>query len=242
MLLRIALCATMVLLSACVRHSKPITAPPLKPIDRSAYVDLIPGCRLRVVTPLFSSRAAGQAFRASLGKHSVGAESSSKSSSGSTTTLHAPPGFVKRNRIVHGHGGGSTITLHAPPGFVGYETAYYLLKARSNRLGSKIAFQYATITREGAVTRETRPRSQLFPVPRNIRFFRLAFLIRKSSSDHNMALLGTHRKDALNAWTAAILAHPEACRNLKGRSCMWIPAGIAVRPEIKKSGRWEPLR
>lgn len=205
MLLRIVLCASMALLSACVPHSKPPAPASPKPVNPGAYVDLIPGCRLRVVTPLFAPGTQERALAKLLSKT------------------------------------GSSTTLKAPPGFIGYETAYYLLKPSSDR-SARIAFQYATVTKNGTVTRENQPRRQLFRVPRNIRFFRAAFLIRKSSSDHNMALLGTHRKDALNAWTAAILAHPEACRNLKGRSCMWIPTEIAVRPEIKKSGQWAPLR
>lgn len=205
MLLRIVLCASLVLLSACVRHSRPIAAPPLKPIDRSAYVDLIPGCRLRVVTPLFAPGTQERALAELLSKT------------------------------------GSATTLKAPPGFIGYETAYYLLKPSSDR-GARIAFQYATVSKSGTVTRENRPRRQLFRGSWNTRFFRLVFLIRKSKSNHNMALLGTHRKDTLNTWTAAILADPDACRNVKGRSCLWIPAGVAVRPEIKKSGQWAPLR
>ncbi|HEX7361716.1 MAG TPA: hypothetical protein VF283_14600 [Bryobacteraceae bacterium] len=206
MLLRIALCASMVLLSSCVRHSEPLAPAPPKPVNPRAYVDLIPGCRLRVVAPLFA------------------------------------PGTQKRALAKLLSETGSSTTLKAPPGFVGYETAYYLLRPRSDHRGASIAFQYATTNKSGVVTRENRPRKRLFRVPREIRFFRLVFLIRKSNSDHNMALLGTHRKDALNAWSAALLADPDACRNLKGRSCMWIPAGIAVRPEIRKASRWEPLR
>ncbi|MGH9640382.1 MAG: hypothetical protein ACRD3Y_09995, partial [Bryobacteraceae bacterium] len=194
------------LLSACVRRPKPLAPAPPKPVNPSAYVDLVPGCRLRVVTPLFASGTRKCALAKLL------------SETGSSTTLKAPPGFV------------------------GYETAYYLLKPRSDHRGSSITFQYATTTKSGVVTRENRLRKQLFHVPRDIRFFRLAFLIRESRSDHNMALVGTYRKDILNDWTAAILADPGACANHRRRVCLWIPAGIAVRPEIKKASGWTPLR
>jgi hypothetical protein len=180
MSLRVTLCLSVLLLSGCVKRSRPLAKTPPQPIDPSAYVDLSPGCRLRAVTPA---------------------------------------------------------------GSAGYETAYYLLKPRSKGQGAAITFQYATITKAGVVTRVNRPRTRLFRAASDIRFFRLVFLVRVSRSDHDMALLGTARKDTLDPWTAAILAHPESCANLRDRICSWIPEGTAVRPEVEKvQGNWTPLR
>jgi hypothetical protein len=187
------------LLAGCVAHRVP---PPV--LDNAAYIDLQPGWRLRVVTPILKS--GGYQLRASIPETS-----------------------------------GGTITVSAAD-FIGFETAYYAVSTPAE--GMRIEFLSATITRGGETTPQPQPLVPLFNLPARVRFVRLIYLTRVSEADHDMAVVASDQKETLDALTSAVQANPGNCETTRGAFCSWVPAGIAVRPELQKpkSNEWIPAR
>jgi hypothetical protein len=140
---------------------------------------------------------------------------------------------------------GNTITLRAGADLLGYETAYYAVKAR-DRTGARVLFSSAEITKDGLVTPQPRPVAGLFQLPRWVKFVRLVYLQRASQADHNMAILASNRIDTLARLTGQVEANPAACKTYGSDFCSWIPVGIAVRPEVQRVVQgvkeWVPAR
>ncbi len=166
--------------------------PPI-PEKSGYFIDLEPGWRLRVVTPILKS--GGYELRTS------GAE-----------TI------------------GSSITVPAAD-FIGFETAYYSVSKPDER-GMRIAFLSATTTKGGETAPQPQPLVPLFDLPASVRFVRLIYLIRTSQMDHNMAVVATDQKEALDALTKAVQSNPGNCATRLGVYCSWVPTGISVRPEF----------
>ena len=145
-----------------------------------------------------------------------------------------------------GEGGIPYITATAGSEFLGYETSYYTVEER-NGGGVRLKFSSAEIVRDGTTTPAKRPVAWMLQLPRNARYLRLLYLLRASRADHNMAVLATGERGALEDLTQEVQADPATgCQSRRGRVCEWIPAGIAVRPELKKSVdgivQWTPAR
>jgi hypothetical protein len=188
-------------LAGCAAHRIPPKPPVL---ENAAFIDLQPGWRLRVVTPILKS--GGYQLRASVPETS-----------------------------------GGTITVSAAD-FVGFETAYYSVSNAEG--GVRIEFLSATITKGGETTPQPQPLMPLFNVPAGVRFIRLIYLTRVSEADHDMAIIASDQKETLNTLTSAVQADPSNCETKGGAFCSWVPAGIAVRPELQKprSSEWIPAR
>lgn len=136
---------------------------------------------------------------------------------------------------------GDTITVRASPDFLGYEIALYeIVPERSG--GVKVRFASATLYREGQRVPQTAPAVRLFEFPRWARHVRLIYLIRASSSDHNMAVLAVKRAEELGPLTRRIGNTPAACRADRATLCGWIPDGIAVKAEEWRGGQWQAVR
>jgi hypothetical protein len=192
------------LLSGCAARHARAPAATLQPVS-PGYIDLEPGWRLRVVTPILKSGG----YRPEFSDETIG---------------------------------GNTITLSAGNDFLGYEVAYYTVKARNG-----VRFLSAETTRDGRTTPQPRPMAHLFQLPHGVRHVRLIFLARLSQADHNMAVAAAKDIDALEAITRGVLANPsEACHVGVGAFCAWIPAGIAVVPQLRKmvdgAVQWVPAR
>ena len=141
---------------------------------------------------------------------------------------------------------GNTITLSASDDFLGYQTAYYSVGPRS-RTGVRIAFISAEDTKSGVTgTSQAIPALPLFQLPRDVRHVRLLYVTRKSRTDHDMAVLAAKNQELLAFLTTDVQKDPAFCRSTHGVFCSWIPAGIAVRLELRKtvSGaeQWLPVR
>jgi hypothetical protein len=193
----------LVLAACAARHTHaPVAA--VQPIGPS-YIDLEPGWRLRVVTPILKSGG----YRLKL------------------TAQTADAG---------------TVTLHAGDDFLGYEVAYYAVRAHNG-----VEFVSAETTRNGRTAPQPQPVAHLFQLPRGVRHVRLIYLVRVSQADHDMAVAAAKDMDALDALTRRVQANPaDACRTEPGAFCAWIPAGIAVVPQFKKTidggFEWAPAR
>jgi len=143
-------------------------------------------------------------------------------------------------------GSGTTITLSVGADFLGYETDYYRLTPRTHG-GVHITFALAEATKDGQTIRQSAPVVNLFESLRGSRYLRLLYLRRASEADHNMAALGADRKDPLEALTRRVQSDPAACvSDTPPDVCLWMPVGIAVRPEIWNvvdgTKEWTPAR
>ncbi len=180
-------------------------AQPLPATPDASYIDLQPGWRLRVVTPILKSGG----YR-----------------------LHAASQRVD----------GNAITVSAGDDFVGYETAYYAINGR-RRAGVSVRFQSAEITKASQANPQSRAMVPLFQLPRWATHVRLIYLERVSRADHDMAVAAAKDATSLETFTRAVQANPtDACRAGRRTYCSWIPAGIAIRPELPKNGQWVPAR
>lgn len=178
------------------------------PVQRGDSIDLLPGWRLRVVTPIL--RSAGYRLKA-----------------------------------LNEQTENNTITI-AGSDFLGYETAYYAVKARRCR-GVRVEFTSAERNQNGETRSEDRPLVRLFELPRRARYVRLIYLLRSSRADHDMAVVAATGTKSLETLTEQLEADPAgSCRSSKSAYCSWIPDGIAVRAEVQKSAhgekQWEPVR
>jgi hypothetical protein len=158
------------------------------------YVDLQPGWRIKVVTPILKS-----------GK------------------------FVTDAQVVGQKG--NQMIVKVGPDFVGYELAYYAVRAHSGG-GVSIRFSSAQIFRNGRPTKQSRPTVPLFDLPTNMSFIRLIFLIRVSKADHDQGILAASSLGQLEELTRDVEIDPEGnCRAFAEAVCSWIPRGIAAQPE-----------
>jgi hypothetical protein len=134
---------------------------------------------------------------------------------------------------------GNQLTLRAAD-FGGYETSYYSVEPR--RPGVRVRFASAEVTREGVTSPATKSVVPLFTAAARNRYVRLVYLTRVSTADHNMAVISCEKLNDLEALTRAAQANDPVCG--KDPRCSWIPAGIAVRPELKRpaDGTWAPAR
>lgn len=191
--LSIALCLATL---ACRTARLPTVAATPKPAV-GTFIDLEPGWRLRVITPLV-----------------------------------AGVGYVLKTAPVEEQG--NTITLKTGADFLGYETAYYDV-----REGLDVRFANAQVTREGKSTPQPKPTHPLFRMGHGMKHMRLVFLERGSATTHDMAVLTAKAPATLDELTVRLQSSPSSgCQ----RGCEWVPAGIAVRPEMQKSGAWLPAR
>ena len=191
-------------LTGCAARKPHAPAAAVQPIGPS-YIDLEPGWRLRVVTPILKS------------------------------------GGYRLQSIAQTVSGGA-VTLTAGDDFLGYEVAYYAVKARNG-----VEFVSAETTRDGRTTPQPQPVAHLFQLPRGLRHVRLIYLVRVSQADHDMAVAAAWDMQALDALTRRVETHPsDACHDEQGAFCAWIPAGIAVVPQIPKringAVEWDPAR
>jgi hypothetical protein len=112
----------------------------------------------------------------------------------------------------------------------GYEVSHYLAQGhRNGRVHLK--FTSAEITKDGHTVPEAAAPHLPFQFPNKGQFIRLVFLVRISESDHNMAIVTADTQDLLETFTSQIRQNPNACQVTNTVSCVWVPEGIAVRPQ-----------
>ncbi len=137
-----------------------------------------------------------------------------------------------------------TVTVAAKSDFLGYETQYYRVEKRGR--GVRIRFNSATSTKNGQTVARNEPIIDLFRLPPHDRYVRLVYLLRASRADHNMAVIAASQIAKLESITDSIQRAPTACVSSPQGFCSWIPAGIAVRPEMQQvsgnASEWVPVR
>jgi hypothetical protein len=209
------LCVSLILVASCSHRSSQPSLP-ARSSEPSSYIDLEPGWRISVITPLTRS--------------------------GVFTPQRRNSGEVKDSD------GGLTMTLQADSDLIGYERSYYQVEAlrrRNHRGGIRVKFAEAQNVIDGKLTPSSKPRVPLFVLPDKTRYVRLLYLVRSSDSDHNMAVLAASTPEHLQALTGKVQHSPlQACTLDQTHICVWVPAGIAVRPEkhLAASDNWVPAR
>jgi hypothetical protein len=117
--------------------------------------------------------------------------------------------------------------IEAGTDFLGYEKDFYSVKRDNN--GVRVRFRRGEVWHNGKVQKVHAPRVTLFEHIENSHV-RLVFLTRASEADHNMAILSSGDLPLLDEMTHEVTTWAE-CRSGRDGSCIWVPNGIAVRPE-----------
>lgn len=133
-----------------------------------------------------------------------------------------------------------TITMQTGKDFEGYQTDYYQVRAADNSL--RINFRLGEVRRnDGSQNKTSHPRVPLFSVSNDRQCVRLLFLTRSSDRDHDQAILTASSARQLELLTNQVQSNlVENCKNQSETSCVWVPAGVAVRPEKKRGREWVP--
>lgn len=132
------------------------------------------------------------------------------------------------------------ITIETGKDFEGYETDYYEVRAADNLL--RINFRFGELRlNDGSRHRTLHPLVALFNAPNKEQYLRLLFLTRSSDRDHDQAILTASSVQQLEVLTNRVQTTPvESCKIQYETSCVWVPAGVAVRPEKKRGREWVP--
>ena len=190
-------------------------------ISSPDWIDLQPGWRVRVVTPIL--RSGGYVVNASPAQAGGGDRARQDFSLSQNSTLHT--------------------TLSTNADLIGYEVSFYSIKPWRGG-GVQVIFHSAEINREGQRTLSRQPIAPLFQLPRQASWVRIVYLSR-GSRDYDAAILAANRQDLLPSLTRQLQSDRSMCKIARDTFCAWIPAGIAVIPESRSGGEgkkeWVPV-
>jgi hypothetical protein len=136
-------------------------------------------------------------------------------------------GYMANAHSVQENGG--TITL-SDSHLIGFQVSDYAIEGRADGR-VRVKFRSAETTRDGKASPEIKPPALPFPLPRKNQHVRLIYFVRSSQADHNMAIAASKSLVALNTFTNRLRVDPGVCGKDDFVSCIWVPPGIAVRPE-----------
>jgi hypothetical protein len=96
----------------------------------------------------------------------------------------------------------------------------------------KVELNSVLLTKDGKTARQRQPALALFDLPDTARFVRLLYLVRVSGADHDMAIVAAATPGVLEELTTAIESNPgENCAISGLGYCKWVPKGIGVKIE-----------
>lgn len=190
--------------------ARPRVAIPSTPVHAASldWVDLEPGWRVRVITPMLSS--GGYLLK-------------TEPARGQGADADASPATTRE------------VTLSTGTDFTGYEVSLYSVRPCRGG-GVNVIFDSAEIHKQGQVTRSRQPIQPLFQLPRETRWVRILHLAR-GGHDYDSAILAATRRDTLEALTRQVQSDPSACKSAGDAFCSWIPLGIAAIAESRRDGR-----
>ena len=189
---------------------RPKVAIPTTPVHAASldWIDLQPGWRVRVITPMLAS--GGYLLK--------------------TEPAPAQSVDADASRAIE-----REITLSTGKDFTGFEVSLYSVKPCRGG-GVNVIFDSAEIHKPGQVTRSRQPILPLFRLPREMRWVRILHLAR-GGHDHDSAILAATGRDALEALTPQVQSDPSACKPAGDAFCSWIPLGIAAIAESRRDGQ-----
>lgn len=186
---------------ASVPPQAPGTSAPLR-----SFVDLEPGWRLTVITPMRKEKG----------------EADWKYGQPNTRTETSQSGGVSNINV--------TIELD-PSTMFGFERSLYSVEATGLRWVESMR------NLNGNETKAAGPLLDTFGGKARKQRMRLLFLTRGSDLNYNMALLRAKDAKAMEALTQKVrLAPATGCTG----DCVWVPPGVAARPEKLSGPDWVP--
>ncbi len=142
---------------------------------------------------------------------------------------------------------GNTISLSADKDLEGFEIDFFSVQPREGG-GVRIEFVYGEVRKNDQTVPQSRPGTVLFQVPPALKFLRLVYSVQmvRGELDHGMAFLAADEMSSLETSTRKLQINPNNCNNDEHIYCCWIPAGVAVVPEVRTKGikadTWDPVR
>jgi hypothetical protein len=119
---------------------------------------------------------------------------------------------------------------------VGFETAWYILAPRGRNQGHRLSLERAETFVHGKLIAAAKP-SHASVLPHDqLSFYRLFFLTRRSSQDHDILLLGARNREAIEGHSAQIRKEGEAvCTKLQSPDvhCVRVPMYSAISAELR---------
>ena len=130
--------------------------------------------------------------------------------------------------------GGLTLELRANPDLIGYEVAWYDIRAREDHNGFRIVPRSAELHIEGKVEPEPAPKVNQFVFEASARWFRFMVKTRVSRNDYGIVVLSASTASDLEARTAAFSRDATAfLASAKKDSYVAVPREIEVNPNVR---------
>ena len=215
---RIFLFASVTITLGCAHPKAAIPGPPVDHTS-SEWIDLQPGWRVRVITPVVAGGGYLVKTTPILGQTTDGEASERRSPSAT-----------------------NAIVVSANSNLIGYGVSLYKVKPRREG-GVRVVFDSAEMHEKELVKRSRKPIDLPFQFTKTARCVRILHLSR-GTHDHNAAILAANSLSALEGLTREVESRPAACQAGTDASCSWIPPGIAVIPESwrasDRQGQWQP--
>jgi hypothetical protein len=215
---RVLLFAVITITSNCARPKAAIPAPPASHAS-SEWIDLQPGWRVRVITPVVPG--GGYVVKTTPVEDQTSDAKASERRSPSAT---------------------NAIVISATSNLIGYEVSFYDVKPRRGG-GVHVVFDSAEVHKKDQWSRSRQPIDPLFHFVSDARYVRILHLSR-GTHDHDAAILAASRHEALETLTRRVESDPAGCQSSRDALCSWIPSGIAAIPESWRSaggqGQWQP--
>jgi hypothetical protein len=144
-----------------------------------------------------------------------------------------PPGAsTLEATTVSGNGKTLTVDVKSSANFLGYETAWWNIEPRPDRMGLLFVAGTAEARIGDKVTEEAQPRFNYLRFSPDAAYFRLFFLTRISHADHDIAILSARSLPELDDETAKLEENPNACGTPAKPLCVLVPKEVAVVPHI----------
>jgi hypothetical protein len=216
--IRVLLFPAITIASSCARPKVTIPGPPVSH-GSSEWIDLQPGWRVRVITPVVAG-----------GGYVVKTRPIEEQTGGTTADERRSPG------------GSNAIVISATTNLIGYEVSFYNVKPRRGG-GVRVVFDSAEVHKKEQWAHSRQPIEPLFHFVKDARYVRILHLSR-GTHDHDAAILAASRHEALETLTRRVESDPAGCQSSRDALCSWIPSGIAAIPESWRSaggqGQWQP--
>jgi hypothetical protein len=185
----------------------------------SGFLDLPPGYRLKLVSPILREGA-------SAGASALATDTVSGTDSKLSLTVKSSKDFL-----------GYEISWYAieanPPAHAN--------QRQPGTFVSRVVFSTAESHLGNQVTTSAQPRNNYLAFPETAAYYRLFYLTRVSQADHNVAILSASTRAELDRQTPAFNSDPDACGKAAPHTCVALPKEVAVTAYVTVTANGAPL-
>jgi hypothetical protein len=125
---------------------------------------------------------------------------------------------------------GLTVELKASANLLGFETAWYAIRAKERGVGFAIAPLYSESHIEGKAERQPTPRTNYLRFRPDAGFYRIFY-----RGDRTIVLLSAPTRVDLERQTEALNKDPNACAGFPAETCVMIPRNVGVNADVVAS-------